>query len=457
MNFRTFTLVAFFLYSMYPLFGQNTEQNLLSRDLADQLYEKSKQLISTSLDSSHYYANRVSEIALEIHDKEYLAKSYFLQGYLYFMEKKPALGVKYQLRARLIYQQLGDLDQEQLLLDNVVNIAIENHIFSVGEYYGDKRLKMVKNIEDFRIRSDIYADLGYIYMNNDMLTRSKEYFSKAKLEMENNQSLADTAFYAKILTVLGVVNRRIANKTIDLVKKDQILEDAKELYNHSLKVNASVINRIKIYNNIGYLLMHHEDKSKALAYFQKAISIPNVASERVKLPAINNIGHYYFESGNYDSAFTYFSQAIDLNIQEKDYHADQYDRSISINLYSVDELKKSLKYLEEINQKAPHLALKNQASVYGYLNLQIERIENLKLIEVNEMLEEVNADIQKEKDLASSVVTFVDWLTYIGSTLLLIALTVVSVKLRQMYIANQKRIKHNKRIIDEIKNGHSKE
>ena len=253
-----------------------------------------------------------------------------------------------------------------------------------------------------------------------------------------------------------MVNRRIYTKRT--AKEDKYLIQARELYDHSAKINGSTTNLSQVANNLGYSFLTEENYEKAHEYFSQALLLKSkLKSHKLKTTTLNNIGLYFYQLNNYDSAYTYFSQAIDLNIKEKGYQIDQYDRSISINLYSVDELKKSLKYLEEINQKAPHLALKNQEIVYSYLNAQIDRIEKLKLIEVNEMLEEVNADIQKEKELANSVVTILDWLTYIGSILLLVALTVVSVKLRLMYIANQKRIKHNKRIIEQIKKGHSKE
>ncbi|MGB3467880.1 MAG: hypothetical protein WBA74_21515 [Cyclobacteriaceae bacterium] len=458
MNFRTFTLAGLHtLLVAIPLFGMTSENNLSTKIVADKLYKKSNQFILTSIDSSHFYANKVSEIAKELGDKEYLAKSYFLQGYLYLLEKETALGVKYLLRARLIYKQLGDLLQEQRLLDNVVNIAIENHVFSVGEYYSNKRLKMIERIDDFRIRSDIYSDLGYVYMNNGMLTRSKEYFSKAKLEMEKHQNLSDTVFYSKVLTAMGVVNRRISEKTSDTSKKALLLTKAKELYSHALKVNASLINQIKINNNLGYLLLSSEDPELAIIYFRKALEMPNVNSDRVRLPALNNLGQFYFLSGNYDSAFFHFSKAIEINTTEKDYTIDQYDRSISINLFSIDELKKSLKYLDKIHQLAPRLTLQNQENIYNYLNLQIERIETLKLIEVNEMLEEVNADIRKEKKLANSDITFADYIIYFIAILSLLALIWVSLKLRSVYLANQKRIEHNQNIIEEIRKSSSKE
>lgn len=455
MKLKTFTLVLFlcssFLLSAEPI---DSEASLT---LVDQLYEKSKRLISTSLDSSHYYADKVSEMAKELGSKEYLAKSYFLQGYIYLLENKPAKGIKYLLRARLIYQELEDIVQEQRLLDNVVNIAIENQVFTIGEYYGCKRLEMLENIDDYRVRSDIYADMGYVYMNNDMLIRAMEYFSKSKLEMEQHSSLSDTVFYAKILTVLGVVNRRISEKVEQLHDSKQYHEAAIELYDHSLKVNASQINKVKIYNNTGYLSLKSGNGKEAMKYFEKAIQTTGVQSKRIYLPAINNIGQYYFGINQHDSAHAYFSQAIAINVKEGDHQANQFDRSISINLYSADELQKSLEYLEKISVLAPQLQLENPNLAYGFLSLQLERIQAIKQIEVNEMLEEVNTDIRKEVELANSQLTAVDWLIYIFGGLSFIAFCWMLFRFRKLLVANKQRRLHNEDVLNEIRKGSSKE
>ena len=240
----------------------------------------------------------------------------------------------------LLYTQAKDKNFETHTSDSLISIAVnyfergnDKHNLMKSYYYtavtwddiGDspraqnfylRALDLAKEMQDNYFIGRIYANLGSIYLYQDMLTTAFDYEKKAA---EVFSLLNDTA--AMVISYQNIGR---------IFTLDNNLDSALIYYSKTLPFMAKD-DSVIIYNEIGSLYRHKGEYDKALIYIKRALSLP--VSDNYKLLIYRNLGNLYQLSGERDSARYYLLQSIQ-----------------SSNIYTRSDAYFSLASLEEQSQ-----------------------------------------------------------------------------------------------------------
>lgn len=351
-----------------------------------ELFEDSEKALATS--------KKTEQLAKELDDKRLMAKTYYLQGYIYALKDDVENATRYYLAAKNIYRVLNDQEKQQDLLQNVGTMAMNNESFEVAELLYSDRLEFIEKINDFRIEADMYFDLGVIYQKQSKYVLALRNFLITKSIFDKKAVTEDTVKFAQILNELGIVNMLLSTK---LSQKEKFADSALYYYKKALAMDGSAVNQMKVYNNIGNLKLANEDFELASDYLHKALVLNKmVNSPRVFIYIQNNLGKMHYQQGQYDSAYYYFSLAVKSNTSQKSFQQNLKERSIDIDFHGTVEMERSLAYLDSIAAVRLDLLPPNQEEISRYFQRQLQNQKAFTQINANYVQKEVAVYYKKE-------------------------------------------------------------
>ncbi len=247
--------------------------------------------------------------------------------------------------------------------------------------FAEKANDLIENIESDSAKSNVFKNLGDVYVARGNFALSLNYYFKAK-------GLTDDALS------IEPDNIQIYNRQYDLLVKIGVVfyyqknfDQALHYYEDALKTIESVssINpdynvngqRIRIFNNIAGIYIQRLDYNKALEYYKNAIDANAKEGNRIlEASLLNNIGICYLEKRDFNLANHNFLNALTIRkeLGDKRGEAQCYNNIGKNYVYSgnfnqaKDYFLKALNLGREIGNKESQLiSLQSLSSIYDTL------------------------------------------------------------------------------------------
>ena len=178
----------------------------------------------------------------------------------------------------------------------------------IGEYnrallYSDTVIAYCKKLNNKYILSNVFNEIGIIYLNRGDLTVSLKYFTKSlnlRIELGDPKEISNS------------------NINIGIIYENQgEYVQALKYYFKSLKIKEEVKDRkgeATCLNNIGIIYKNQGNFSKSLEFYFKSLDIYNKEHlENVEMAnTLNNIGVIFEIQQKHDDAKTYYMESFNL-------------------------------------------------------------------------------------------------------------------------------------------------
>ena len=247
--------------------------------------------------------------------------------------------------------------------------------------FAEKANDLIENIESDSAKSNVFKNLGDVYVARGNFALSLNYYFKAK-------GLTDDALS------IEPDNIQIYNRQYDLLAKIGVVfyyqknfDQALHYFEEALKTIESVssINpgynvngqRIRIFNNIAGIYIQRLDYNKALEYYKNAIDANAKEGNRIlEASLLNNLGICYLEKRDFNLANHNFLNALTIRkeLGDKRGEAQCYNNIGKNYVYSgnfnqaKDYFLKALNLGREIGNKESQLiSLQSLSSIYDTL------------------------------------------------------------------------------------------
>lgn len=282
-----------------------------NKNLLNELYKKSWELMYSHPDSALYYADLLIEMAGKINDKLGLVNGHYAKGNAYnelyyfdlaakeFYETLPLLkgsdSKAFLLKKALTLQGLGQSYDKTYNYDMAI------------EMYG-KGLEIAKAVNYEESVADMNYNLGLCYREKNRNEDARKYFLNA---VEVYQKIGKYLDMADSYNMMGL-----------LYHKEGRFYAAREYYEDALltvkKHNISTSNVSSFINNIGEIHFVQGQYDEAEKYYADALTIAQEFNdiEKIKL-FTNNLGDVYLKQGNYSDAITLYEKSIALGNGEE--------------------------------------------------------------------------------------------------------------------------------------------
>lgn len=229
-----------------------------------------------------------------------------------------------------------------------------------AQQYYLKALETGEDSKEHAILGRIYANLGSIYIYQDLFDAALRFQEKA---IEHFTILKDTTATGYALRNIGRIHTKMNQ-----------LDSALIYYSKALEC-ASGINYATIHNDIGVVHKKAGNYQEALKHIKLAISTFGMDKETT--PVYSNLGDLYRLAGDRDSAYYYLSRCLD-----------------SPNIYTKSNTYLSLSYLEEEQENWPAYAM--YQNLYRPLQDSLKQIERAdKLLRVQNFYNYQQAEREK--------------------------------------------------------------
>ncbi|OFY68738.1 MAG: hypothetical protein A3G23_02790 [Bacteroidetes bacterium RIFCSPLOWO2_12_FULL_37_12] len=239
----------------------------------------------------------------------------------------------------------------------------------IGEYnrallYSDTVIAYCKKLNNKYILSNVFNEIGIIYLNRGDLTVSLKYFTKSlnlRIELGDPKEISNS------------------NINIGIIYENQgEYVQALKYYFKSLKIKEEVKDRkgeATCLNNIGIIYKNQGNFSKSLEFYFKSLDIYNKEHlENVEMAnTLNNIGVIFEIQQKHDDAKTYYMESFNLRKKLGD------KRGIVISMLSMGELDILLYEQDKVNYEKNSYPGRNMDS-YGLLDSAIDLFEKALII-----------------------------------------------------------------------------
>ena len=253
------------------------------------LQEKEQQL--------HYYLNNNTILPDE------LAVIYYILSKWYWNQKEKNKGKSYAIKEHELRVVLKDTNK---LKKNLYNLGFMSCRLPIPDYatslnYYDMLISISQEIESrlgsaYREKGDIYDNLGDFQRALENYYNSERIFKKI-----DNQG--------RLLKTYINISATYANLR-DSVYLNPFLNNQKKIDTLLKKITISKSQQAKIWVNLGNMYMTTKNPSKALAPYEKALTIiKELNNKELIFTVLNNIGVIYTKIKNYDKAKLYFDES----------------------------------------------------------------------------------------------------------------------------------------------------
>lgn len=232
---------------------------------------------------------------------------------------------------------LGIINKEQNKFDEALSLLFEAKSFE-------------EEIETEKIASNIYFEIGYVYMRIGSLQKSIDFLKKSneKLDDEGNEvEKAKTVNNIAYLYELSgnydmaLKNYRLALEVFEkfddkkatsyalnnigaLYREIDNYEMAHEYYRKSLEIKKQIGDTASwatTYNNFGVLYVQQQKYDLALEAYEKALMIAQKYDDIKNIGrTTNNMGQLYNQTGEYDKAISLYFKSLELKDSINDNH-----------------------------------------------------------------------------------------------------------------------------------------
>lgn len=289
----------------------------------------------------------------------------------------------------------NDIEQKIEVYIQVSNDLVNKNLDS-AMLFAEKANSMIGELESDTSVSDVYVNLGNVYLPRGNHALSFDYFFKAKKILE--KLVEDEPGSVKIKDKLSRLYGYIGVNYFYQAKYDQALE----YYEESLKIleeirrlapnSYSIYNEVRLFNNMAGIYIRTLDYDRAIEYYKTALELnDNEANIILAASLYNNLGICYMEKYEPELAIQYFQKALDIRqtIGDKRGVAQCFN-NIGKNYVYQGEFEDAKRYLldayslgREIgNKESVRISLQALTSLYDTLNMYKEGFQAIKELKI---------------------------------------------------------------------------
>jgi len=345
-----------------------------------------------SYDTSLLMSIHAYTLALNIDNKELIAKSLNMTGNAYYLMGDFTKSMDHYLQALAIREELGDSNSIASSYNNIGAVYVQMKDHQKALYYLKKAKIIFEALQDEVHLFSIMNNIGALYKENAKYDTAYQYLTEAyeiaqRTQDEDNASIA--------LTNLGETSLSMG-----------LLEQSLDYQNRALEISRKLGNKAMmatIYTNLGKTYLETRNYQQAFNAFHESLGL----SEEVNsLPDLRENYHYLSEyydiQGDYEQALHYYrlyaSTKDSINSQEAMIRIKEME-SISQAQTLQQEIALLRKDNEISNLKATRL--KNTIFFLAAVSLMIILVfvvyyqKNRLKRETTRLLEEKNKQLEK--------------------------------------------------------------
>ena len=345
-----------------------------------------------SYDTSLLMAIHAHTVALEMDNRELIARSLNMTGNAYYLMGDLTRSMEHYLEALEIRKRLGDSNSIASSYNNIGAVYLRLEDYERALNFLKKARIIFEALQDEVHLFSILNNIGAVYVEKEIYDTAYQHFAEAygialSTGDEDNASMA--------LTNLGetALSMGLPEQSLEYQKK--ALEISRKLDNKAMMAS--------VYTNLGKAYLEARDFDKAFDAFQKSLVL---SREVNSLPDLRENYHYMAEyydiQGDYKQALHFFrlyaSTGDSINAQEAMVRIKEME-SIS----QAKTLQQEIELLRKDNQinKLKATRLKNTIFFLAAVSLMIILLlvvfyqKNRLKRETNKLLEEKNKQLQK--------------------------------------------------------------
>ncbi len=243
--------------------------------------ELSETYWQSSYDTSLLMAIHAHTLALEIDNKQLIAKSLNMTGNAYYLMGDFTKSMDHYLKALAIREELGDSNSIASSYNNIGAVYLQMKDHQRALYYMKKAKIIFEALQDEVHLFSIMNNIGAVYIENEKYDTAYQYLTEAyeiaqRTRDEDNTSIA--------LTNLGetALSMGLLSQSLDYQKK--ALEISRKLGNKAMMAT--------IYTNLGKTYLETKNYQQAFDAFNESLDL----SEEVNsMPDLRENYHYLSE------------------------------------------------------------------------------------------------------------------------------------------------------------------
>ncbi len=249
--------------------------------------------------------------------KRSFAESLNYKGIIYSNRGEDSIALVYYHRSLKLWEEIGDLKFNALLLNNIGNIFYdEGNVLQAIECF-EKSLSLQEKIGNKNGIGLSLNNLAGVYTSKGDIKKALTYFSRS---LKIQEETKNTAGISACLSNIGFI----------YFKQGEV-DKALDYFNRSLVIRQKTGDKLGMgysLNNIGVAYKSKKDIAKALEYFEKSLKIrEEILDKKGVALSLNNIGEIYSYKDQLPIALTYFEKCLRLNkeLDNKVGMADSYN------------------------------------------------------------------------------------------------------------------------------------
>ena len=375
---------------------QDSLENLLDDATQEERIEIFCELSETywqsSYDTSLLMAIHAHTLALEVDNKQLIAKSLNMTGNAYFLMGDFTKSMDHYMQALVIREELGDSNSIASSYNNIGAVYLQMKDYQRALYFLKKAKIIFEALRDEVHLFSIMNNIGAVYIENEKYDTAHQYLTQA---YEIAQRTGDEDNTSIALTNLGeaALSMGLLSQSLDYQRK--ALEISQKLGNKAMMAT--------IYTNLGKTYLETKNYQRAFDAFHESLDL----SEEVNsLPDLRENYHYLSEyydiQRDYKQALRYYrlyaSTKDSINSQEAMIRIKEME-SLSQAQTLQQEIELLRKDREISNLKATRL--KNTIIFLAAVSLMIILVflvyyqKNRLKRETTRLLEENNKQLEK--------------------------------------------------------------
>ncbi len=286
----------------------------LSKRMGNQPYEGKALLLmgKSSLNAAQqenalrYYNRALNHFEKNNNPKEQVIA---LEGIsqIYNHARNYELAKKYLRRALALSKNLGDINSQLYIYQQLGNIALNQKKYSEAYKEFTEALGIISNIEPLdekhlETEAEIFRHLGYVYRSQGQLNQSLSAYRKsAKIHRKLNDQLSEYIDIQEIAFSHFLINE---------------LDSALHHYNRVLayyQLQNDSINMITLLQNIGDVFFEKQQYRQAVASYNRSLELAKKTNSiHEQISALVNISKCFNAFGDYPSSKDYLNAALEI-------------------------------------------------------------------------------------------------------------------------------------------------
>ncbi|MBL6447284.1 tetratricopeptide repeat protein [Fulvivirga sp. 29W222] len=314
-------------------------------------------------------------LAIELDNKEYLARYYANHAYLNRMNNQYGEAIKSNKQAMVLYEQLGDKLRQAKAASNLGNVYRLAKKPAEAIHYLEHAKELYIQLNQVEKLPVIFDNISLVYLGLEEFDKAQRYISKS---LEASIVLGSSFWTYNAYASYG-----------ELYFRQQRFDEAIKNYEKALTYlnDDQKLEKAFLYGNIGESYMKASKLEHAEKWLNDALQLKIALGGADKRPNLNYLGELATLKGDYKAALQYYNQVVRLSDAEGELLSE--------------ELHMALNALRDLSNNASARATGVVVPVQEYILIREKRNEALE--KQNKLISSMYA--QQSVDMAEAEIT----------------------------------------------------